>query len=440
KTEGTIEDIFSSFHIAPPFDPRFAELKKDIWKEDMVESWRQVLNDLENVTSSVIEQGSQSVPQVPYLSLKDGLAEYKSKVKSAGCAIIRGAVPEEDALEWDRDTRAYIAANTDKVRGSPANSTVFYELYQSPAQIRARSHPNIVESHRRLLTSLFHASDSTEVSLHTPISYFDRLRIRPPGPSQFTLGPHMDGGGIERWEDPQYRSVYAQIFNGGNAWRGYDPWDLTERLGARQDLYDAPSQCSILRPLQGWLSLSHTGPREGTLKVLPFINEATAYIMLRPFFKPTAAAGRAAGEKVPLDFGNWEPALGWPDFPGAVPGKAQVLTSTTHPHLRLDEGALVSIPEVHPGDQVFWHMDLVHAVEAEHSGARDSVVFYIPAAAYTVENAGYLRSQLKTFAAGLSSPDFPGGPGEAGFVGRVTPEDVVGAEARKVFGLEEWTV
>ena len=123
----------------------------------------------------------------------------------------------------------------------------------------------------------------------------------------------MDGGGIERWEDAQYRSVYAQIFRGGDSWRDYDPWDLTERIEANQDLYDAPwvdipntytvyvltlryrNQCSILRPLQGWLSLSHTGPREGTLKVLPFIKEATAYIMLRPFFKPTAFAEREAG-------------------------------------------------------------------------------------------------------------------------------------------------
>ena len=59
---------------------------------------------------------------------------------------------------------------------------------------------------------------------------------------------------------------------------------------------------------------------------------------------------------------------------------------------------------------------------------------------YPSRSAGYLRSQLKTFSAGLSSPDFPGGPGEVGFTGRVTPEDVVGAEARKVFGLEEWTL
>ena len=91
-----------------------------------------------------------------------------------------------------------------------------------------------------MLSSLFHADETTPISLHTPITYFDRLRIRPPGPSQFTLGPHMDGGGIERWEDGQYRQVYKDILRGGSSWEGYDAWDLTERIGANQDLYNAP--------------------------------------------------------------------------------------------------------------------------------------------------------------------------------------------------------
>ena len=124
--------------------------------------------------------------------------------------------------------------------GSPAGNVVFYELYGSPAQIQARSHPNVIHTHKSLLTSLFHASPTTPVSLHTPISYFDRLRIRPPGPSQFTLGPHMDGGSIERWEDEQYSKVYRTLFKGGKSWRDYDAWNLTERVGANQDLYSAP--------------------------------------------------------------------------------------------------------------------------------------------------------------------------------------------------------
>jgi len=42
--------------------------------------------------------------------------------------------------------------------------------------------------------------------------YVNRLRIRQPGDAQFALGPHVDRGGIERWEDPEYRSCYTSIF------------------------------------------------------------------------------------------------------------------------------------------------------------------------------------------------------------------------------------
>lgn len=50
----------------------------------------------------------------------------------------------------------------------------------------------------------------------------------------------MDGGGIERWEDDQYRKVYRRILDGGQGWRGHNSWDLTEAIGANQDLYNAP--------------------------------------------------------------------------------------------------------------------------------------------------------------------------------------------------------
>ena len=54
-------------------------------------------------------------------------------------------------------------------------------------------------------------------------------------------------------------------------------------------------------------------------------------------------------------------------------------------------------------------------------------------------HTGYLRKQLLHFSKGLPAPDFPGGPGETEFVGRVTPEDVRSSEARKVFGIGEYT-
>ena len=52
-------------------------------------------------------------------------------------------------------------------------------------------------------------------------------------------------------------------------------------------------------------------------------------------------------------------------------GYASLLSPESHPHLRLDE-CMVSVPKVNPGDTVFWHCDIVHAVEKEHTGSEDS--------------------------------------------------------------------
>lgn len=140
QSHGTIEEIFSSFHNSPPFPARFADLKRQIWTDGMIESWRQVLKELEEVTSRVIAQGNQvspcvplctcnatvgssltlqSVPDIPYSSLERGLSKAElDEVKSAGCVIVRGAVPQEEAIGWDRSIREYITANKEKVRGT----------------------------------------------------------------------------------------------------------------------------------------------------------------------------------------------------------------------------------------------------------------------------------------------------------------------------------
>lgn len=46
-------------------------------------------------------------------------------------------------------------------------------------------------------------------------------------------------------------------------------------------------------------------------------------------------------------------------------------TQELHPHMMLDK-TMISIPRVYPGDMVFWHCDVVHAVEVEHTGKEDS--------------------------------------------------------------------
>jgi len=61
KQEGNISSVFSSLAGEAPdtLPRRFSDLKKEIWKESLVESWRGVLKDLETSTEQVAAMGSE---------------------------------------------------------------------------------------------------------------------------------------------------------------------------------------------------------------------------------------------------------------------------------------------------------------------------------------------------------------------------------------------
>ena len=84
--------------------------------------------------------------------------------------------------------------------------------------------------------------------------------------------------------------------------------------------------------------------------MLPFLQLSSAYLILRPFFRPTAQAHRRGATS--LEFNDWEVNVEGPEFPGSEMGKAQILNELTHPHLRLEK-TVTSIPPVEPGDQVY---------------------------------------------------------------------------------------
>lgn len=83
-----------------------------------------------------------------------------------------------------------------------------------------------------------------------PLTYADRLRIRQPGDAGFALGPHIDGGSCERWEDYGYGlgQVYKRNFEG--RWEEYNPWEASCRVASVADLYDGSGACSMLRMFQ----------------------------------------------------------------------------------------------------------------------------------------------------------------------------------------------
>lgn len=211
---------------------------------------------------------------------------------------------------------------------------------------------------------LWHASSPTApVSLSHPLTYADRLRIRQPGDAQFALGPHQDGGSVERWERDGYGrgGVYDAVFTGN--WEDYDAWDAGRRAVAAQDLYAGLGASSVFRAFQGWLSMSNSGAGEGTLLVNPAVALSAAYSLLRPFFRSVKALqefeGETAREKF-LDERNWVFTAGeemTSELHGATPGHGQEFPGfETHPHLELDR-TMVHMPRVKPGDFVVWHCD-----------------------------------------------------------------------------------
>lgn len=206
--------------------------------------------------------------------------------------------------------------------------------------------------------SLWHLSDpSSAISLSQPISYADRLRIRQPGDAKFALGPHIDGGSVERWEDNGYGlgKVYDKVFEG--KWDGYDPWDASVRVPAVMDNYNGLGACSMFRMFQGWLSMSYTGPHEGTLQVNPLSGLTMAYLLLRPFFQAIKSSKDVEATSF-LDGSNWKFCGDQmtSEIQGATPGHGQELTDALHPHLDLNR-CMVHIPRVKPGDFVVWHCD-----------------------------------------------------------------------------------
>jgi len=95
----------------------------------------------------------------------------------------------------------------------------------------------------------------------------------------------------------------------------------------------------MFRTFQGWTALTRQGPGDGTLQLIP-IAESMVYVLLR-----------AIQDDVAED-----------SLCGAEPGRALSVNDQYHSPL------LKVIPLMEPGDKIFWHCDVVHAVEKRTPG------------------------------------------------------------------------
>jgi hypothetical protein len=354
------------------------------------------------------EAGQPVIPIVQYSDVKEGVvpAELIAKIQDRGACVVRRTFAPEQAEAWDREIARYVEENgldaklanaaEDKYFGTLASAKPqIYGIYWSRPQVRARQAESLTQV-RIFLNKLWKAESEGQRHFNpdeTP-AYADRIRRRPPGSASLGLSPHVDGGSVERWLDVNFRKVYRHVFSGN--WQDYDPYDAAYRPDARE--VASPAVCSMFRTFQGWTALTRQGKGDGTLQLIPIAN-SMMYVLLR-----------ALQDDVPED-----------DLCGAAPGRALSINPQYHSLLIQ---ALSSIPLMEPGDTVFWHSDVVHAVENEHRGSGYSNVMYISSTPGCAKNTAYLAKQAPVFLSGKTPPDFAPDDFEVDFTGRGTENDL----------------
>jgi hypothetical protein len=349
--------------------------------------------------------GRGAVPEIDYRTIRDGTVpeETRQAIRRSGCAVVRGVFPAAQASEWFEEAGAYLDRNDYEQREVEkrsldkyfsqlkAGKPQIFNVYWSKPQVHARQDPKLAET-RGFLDRLWRYDGVFDPDRQC--AYADRIRRRQPGDKTLGLSPHMDAGTVERWIDPGYRQVYERVFAGD--WRGYDPFDGRHRLDTEE--IPSPAVCSMFRTYQGWTALTRQGPKDGTLRLIP-IAEGISYVLLR-----------ALQDDVAED-----------DLCGAAPGRALGVNPEWHPDMI---AGMVSIPEVQPGDTVWWHTDICHAVADEHAGKEFASVIYIGSAPDCAKNRAYLPKQKEAFLAGRSAPDFAPMDFEVDFEGRATLDDL----------------
>ncbi len=365
-----------------------------------------------------LADGEQVVPSIEYADIvADAVAaDDVAAIRRHGCLVVRGVFPRAQAQAWDAELLDYVQSNhyvdKAKARGNldkyfsqlKSGRPQIYGIYWSRPQVAARQAESLATT-RAWLNRLWrydgHFVPDREVA------YADRIRQREPGDSTLGLSPHMDGGSVERWIDPSFRDVYRHVFDG--SWREHDAWDGAGRTETRE--IPSPAVCRLFRTYQGWTALTEQGPGDGTLQLVP-MTRAIIYMLLRPL-----------QDDVSDD-----------QLCGAQPGRALMMNEQFHaPMLR----AMVPLPKVQPGDTVWWHPDVVHAVEDHNRGKGYSSVIYIGAAPDCAKNREYLPLQRAAFLAGRSAPDFAAEDYEVDFAGRATETDLTPL-GRRQMGFDPW--
>ena len=234
--------------------------------------------------------------------------------------------------------------------------------------------------------------------------YPDRVRRRPEGTTSAGLGWHIDAGTLDLWMKPEYQQAFRHVFDGSI--EAFDPWDAAYRTDGSQ--YPGTTMTSVFRTFQGWTALSDMAADQGVLHSVP-IPEAIAYLLLRPLLSD-----------VPDD-----------DMCGVEVSRTFPVTQRWHPLLL--EG-ISGIPDVHAGDSVWWHGDMIHSVAPVTNQRGWGNVMYIPAAPWCPRNERYAATVLEALRTGSSPDDFPEEHYERSWASRFQLDDL-NEYGRRAVGL-----
>ena len=393
--------------------------------KDYSKDYKKNFNQIEKYIKSEIDEISKLkaskksiIPEISFNQINQRNTQIVESIKKRGCVIIRDVFENLTIERLNNDLEKYIEENNyydDQKKKSgldkyfsdlKSSKPQIMGLYWSKAQMEIRHSENMLKVKKWLNNLWIYKNDEYEVfDPSKELSYADRVRRREPGDNTLGLSPHCDAGSVERWSDDYYQKIYKDIFS--DNFLRFNPFDAKYRDKTTE--FESPAVAHVFRTFQGWTALTEQGPNDGTLQLIP-IAKAMAYILTRALL-----------DDVPKD-----------ELCGSKLGKA--LSVNKEYHSLLLEG-LISIPNMKPGDTVWWHPDVVHAVEDKHLGKNYSNVVYVGSTPYCKKNLDYMRKQAKKFLKGESPPDFAAEDFETNYKGRIKIENLT-TLAKKQLAIE----